>query len=133
MIFNSNRLAANAAQTAAAIEGAGLGPARHGETLYLQGDVAPGSAKDPRRAAISARYCVVAMAGDQLGDFSDLFNARTLSRAGSPPLRRHGPLRRPVGQWLVHALQPGLRPGHARQFRRCLPGRPPLDRSARRK
>jgi 5'-nucleotidase (lipoprotein e(P4) family) len=79
VIFNSNRQAANAAQTAAAIEGAGLGPARHGETLFLQGDVAPGSAKDPRRAAVSQRYCVIAMAGDQLGDFSDLFNARTLS------------------------------------------------------
>ncbi len=32
-----------------------------------------------RHAAIAARYCVVAMAGDQLGDFSDLFNVRTLS------------------------------------------------------
>ncbi len=79
VIFNSNRQAANAAQSAAAIEGAGLGPARHGETMFLQGDVAPGSAKDPRRAAIAGRYCVVAMAGDQLGDFSDLFNARSLS------------------------------------------------------
>ena len=45
----------------------------------MQGDVAPGSAKDPRRAAIAERFCVIAMAGDQLGDFSDLFNARTLS------------------------------------------------------
>jgi len=79
IIFNSNRMAANAAQTAAAIEGAGLGPAVHGETLFLQGDHGRGSAKDPRRAAISTRYCVIAMAGDQLGDFSDLFNARTLS------------------------------------------------------
>jgi 5'-nucleotidase (lipoprotein e(P4) family) len=79
VIFNSNRLAANAAETEAAINDAGLGPAVHGETLYLQGDVAPGSAKDPRRASIAAHYCVIAMAGDQLGDFSDLFNARTLS------------------------------------------------------
>lgn len=79
VIFNSNRMAANAAANGAAIEGAGLGPARHGETMFLQGDVAPGSAKDPRRAAIAARYCVVAMAGDQLGDFSDLFNTRSLS------------------------------------------------------
>ena len=79
VIFNSNRLAANAAQSEAALNGAGLGPARHGETLFLQGDVAPGSGKDPRRAAIAQRYCVIAMAGDQLGDFSDLFNARTLA------------------------------------------------------
>jgi len=81
VIFNSNRLAANAAASEAALNGAGLGPARHGATLWLQNDVAPGSAKDPRRAAISARYCVIAMAGDQLGDFSDLFNARGLAVA----------------------------------------------------
>ncbi|MEA3011791.1 MAG: hypothetical protein QOD42_336 [Sphingomonadales bacterium] len=91
VIFNSNRQAAAAAQTEAALDGANLGPATHGETLYLQGDVAPGSAKDPRRAAISSLYCVIALAGDQLGDFSDLFNARTLSvpdrrrYATSPP------------------------------------------------
>ena len=79
VIFNSNRLVANARATEAALNGAGLGPAAHGRTLWLQGDIAPGSAKDPRRAAIASRYCVVAMAGDQLGDFSDLFNARDLS------------------------------------------------------
>jgi len=79
VIFNSNRTAENAGQTAAALEVAGLGPARHGETLYLKGDVAPGSGKDPRRAAIAQRYCVVAMAGDQLGDFSDRFNERSLA------------------------------------------------------
>jgi 5'-nucleotidase (lipoprotein e(P4) family) len=79
VIFNTNRLSANAAQTARAIEGAGIGPAKHGETLFLKGDAAPGSAKDPRRALIASRYCVIAMAGDQLGDFSDLFNARDLA------------------------------------------------------
>jgi 5'-nucleotidase (lipoprotein e(P4) family) len=79
VIFNSNRMAATASQSEAALNDAGLGPARHGRTLWLQGDVAPGSAKDPRRAAISRRYCVVAMAGDQLGDFSDLFNAHALA------------------------------------------------------
>lgn len=75
VVFNTNRAAANAAETQQAIEGAGLGPAVHGETLYLQGDDATGSHKDGRRAMIAARYCVVAMGGDQLGDFSDLFNA----------------------------------------------------------
>ena len=91
VIFNTNRTAANAAFTERMLDGAGVGPARHGETLYLSGDVAPGSGKDPRRAAISGRYCVVAMAGDQLGDFSDLFNARGLpvaarrAAAASPP------------------------------------------------
>jgi 5'-nucleotidase (lipoprotein e(P4) family) len=81
VIFNSNRMAVRAAASEAALNGAGVGPARHGETLWLQGDVAAGSAKDPRRAAISRRYCVIAMAGDQLGDFSDLFNARALAVA----------------------------------------------------
>src|SRR6478735_2757673 len=57
---------------------AGLGEAKAGDTLLLQGDVAPGSGKDPRRAATAAKYCVLAMGGDQLGDFSDLFNARGL-------------------------------------------------------
>jgi 5'-nucleotidase (lipoprotein e(P4) family) len=78
VIYNTNRQSANAAQNEAAIVGAGLGPARHRDTLFLQGDIAPGSAKDPRRAAISERYCVIAMAGDQLGDFSDLFNVRNM-------------------------------------------------------
>jgi 5'-nucleotidase (lipoprotein e(P4) family) len=85
VIFNTNRMAATAAQTEALLNEAGLGPAVHGDTLWLQGDVAAGSGKDPRRAAIAARYCVIAMAGDQLGDFSDLFNARTLP----VPDRRH--------------------------------------------
>lgn len=81
VIFNSNRSAANATQNEAALNHAGLGPAVHGRTLWLQGDVVPGSAKDPRRTAIARRYCVIAMAGDQLGDFSDLFNARVLDVA----------------------------------------------------
>ena len=75
VIFNSNRNAATAAFTERALAAAGLGPARHGETLFLRGDAPGGSAKDARRATIAARYCVIAMAGDQLGDFSDLFNA----------------------------------------------------------
>jgi 5'-nucleotidase (lipoprotein e(P4) family) len=75
VIFNTNRAAANAAATQAAIERAGMGPAVHGETLYLKGDDDSGSRKDARRRTIAARYCVIAMGGDQLGDFSDLFNA----------------------------------------------------------
>jgi 5'-nucleotidase (lipoprotein e(P4) family) len=104
VIFNSNRLAAAAAENEAALNGAGLGPARHGSTLWLQGDAAPGSAKDPRRAAISARYCVIAMAGDQLGDFSDLFNARTLAIADRRRAAATGPLASLWGNgWFVLA------------------------------
>ncbi|MDP5279127.1 HAD family acid phosphatase [Sphingomonas sp. DG1-23] len=74
VIFNSNRSAASAAQTAAALEHAGLGPAALFDTLWLRGE-GETSGKDSRRQKIAQRYCVVAMAGDQLGDFSDLFNA----------------------------------------------------------
>jgi len=73
VIFNSNRAAVNAAGAEAALNAAGLGPAKHGETLFLNGDDANGSFKDGRRQTIAARYCVLAMAGDQLVDFSDLF------------------------------------------------------------
>jgi 5'-nucleotidase (lipoprotein e(P4) family) len=73
VIFNSNRAAVNAAGAEAALNAAGLGPAKHGETLFLSGDDDKGSFKDGRRQTIAARYCVLAMAGDQLVDFSDLF------------------------------------------------------------
>lgn len=81
VIFNSNRASANAAATVAAIDHAGLGPVKHGETLWLKGDADGGSGKDGRRRAIAARYCVVAMVGDQLGDFSDLFGDPRLTPA----------------------------------------------------
>lgn len=81
VIFNSNRVSANAAFTEAALDHAGFGPVKHGETLWLKGDLGSGSGKDSRRAAIAEKYCVVAMGGDQLGDFSDAF-------IGTPPQRR---------------------------------------------
>ncbi len=76
VIFNSNRSVAHAAETAAMLDRVGLGPVVHGDTLWLQGDAgSTDGGKDARRWAIAAKYCVVAMSGDQLGDFSDLFNA----------------------------------------------------------
>lgn len=89
VLFNTNRSAENAAFTEAALDHAGLGPARHGETLWLKGDLGSGSGKDSRRRAIAARYCVVAMGGDQLGDFSDLFTGTPQDRrakASSPAI-----------------------------------------------
>lgn len=83
VVFNTNRNAPNAAGTEAALNGAGVGPAKHGETLFMAGDDATGSRKDGRRATIAAKFCVIAMAGDQLGDFSDLFN-----KESSPMARR---------------------------------------------
>ena len=80
MIINTNRSAANAAGTIAALKFAGLGDFVLGDTLFLKDGA---SGKDGRRATISAKYCVVAMAGDQLGDFSDLF-----AKIASPAVRR---------------------------------------------
>jgi 5'-nucleotidase (lipoprotein e(P4) family) len=93
VIFNTNRSAANANATAAAIRNAGLGDAVHGETLFLKGDDAGGSKKDGRRAMIAERYCVIAMAGDQLGDFSDRFG-----EIASVPARRQAALTGEVGK-----------------------------------
>ncbi|WCP14215.1 Lipoprotein E [Sphingobium sp. AntQ-1] len=100
VIFNTNRSAANADATVRAIKAAGLGDAVHGQTLYLSGDDAMGSRKDGRRATIAARYCVIAMGGDQLGDFSDLFNAGPLNAEKAVPARRVATLQPPVaGLW----------------------------------
>jgi 5'-nucleotidase (lipoprotein e(P4) family) len=90
VVFNTNRLAANAAASEAAIAAAGLGPAKHGDTLYLKGDDALGTRKDGRREMIAQRFCVLAMGGDQLGDFSDLF------AIASAPERRAAVLAGPV-------------------------------------
>ncbi len=81
IIANTNRTAANAKGTEDALRAAGLGEFEHGKTLFLMGDTPGGSSKDGRRAIIADRYCVIAMAGDQLGDFSQLFNVPGLSVA----------------------------------------------------
>lgn len=78
VILNTNRGVDQAGPTAAQVAAAGLGRFSHPETLLLRGDADGAPGKDGRRAAIAARYCVIAMGGDQLGDFSDLFNARGL-------------------------------------------------------
>ncbi|MBN8807063.1 MAG: acid phosphatase [Sphingomonas sp.] len=96
VIFNSNRSAMNAAATSWALTIAGLGPAVHGDTLWLKGDAgSTGSGKDARRWAISARYCVIAMVGDQLGDFSDLFNAADMT-----PMQRRQAIALPLVRML---------------------------------
>ena len=78
VVANTNRSAANAKGSEDTLRAAGLGEFKHGETLFLMGDDAGGSSKDPRRATIASRYCVIILAGDQLGDFSQQFNARDL-------------------------------------------------------
>lgn len=79
VIFNTNRSSQNAAGSEATIIAEGAGPAKHLDTLFLMGDIDGASGKDGRRAHIASRYCVVAMAGDQMGDFWDRFNAKDLS------------------------------------------------------
>lgn len=91
VVFNTNRPAARAAATEAALSAAGLGPATHGTTLFLAGDDAMGAKRDGRRARIAARYCVIAQGGDQLGDFSDLFDAGL-----TPAARREATLLAPL-------------------------------------
>lgn len=74
VIANTNRSSANAKGSEDTLRAAGLGEFKHGDTLFLMGDDADGSSKDGRRATISARYCVIVLGGDQLGDFSQQFN-----------------------------------------------------------
>lgn len=75
VIFVTDRGEAHAAATAKMLADVGLGATVPGETLFSAGEGPFGSRKDPRRAAIGSLHCVLAMAGDQLGDFSDLFDA----------------------------------------------------------
>ncbi len=81
VIANTNRSAANAKGSEDTLRAAGLGDFKHGETLFLMGDDATESNKDGRRATIAAKYCVIILAGDQLGDFSQQFNVRDLPAA----------------------------------------------------
>jgi 5'-nucleotidase (lipoprotein e(P4) family) len=89
VIANTNRSAANAKGTEDALRMAGLGEFKHQETLYLMGDDAMGSSKDGRRAAIAAKYCIIALGGDQLGDFAQAFNMKSLSVADRRKLATH--------------------------------------------
>lgn len=89
IIANTNRTTANAKGTQDALRMAGLGEFKHQETLYLMGDDASGSSKDGRRAAIASKFCVIALGGDQLGDFAQAFNMKGLSVADRRKLATH--------------------------------------------
>jgi 5'-nucleotidase (lipoprotein e(P4) family) len=84
IIVNTNRSNANIQGSADTLKAAGLGEFAHGRTLYLRGDAPGGSGKDGRRYMISDNYCVIALAGDQLGDIADIFNDKALT----PPERK---------------------------------------------
>lgn len=84
IIVNTNRSNTNYAGTADTLKAAGLGEFAHGSTLFLRGDAPDGSGKDGRRYMISDNYCIIALAGDQLGDIADIFNDKALT----PPERK---------------------------------------------
>jgi hypothetical protein len=73
-IYNTNRTTNMTDGVIASLVAVGLETPVHGETLFLNGDDAMRGNKDGRRATIAGKWCVVAMAGDQLADFSELFN-----------------------------------------------------------
>lgn len=101
-IVNTNRSAANAAGTVSMLRAAHLGSFVHGRTLFLEGDDQEKGSKDGRRARIAARYCVIAMAGDQLGDFSNAFNDPTLTAGQRRAAATTGPASRLWGRgWFL--------------------------------
>jgi len=79
VIYNTNRTTANAELTARALEFAGFDKPVPGRDLFT--DANGGGKKDARRAAIAETYCVIALGGDQMGDFSDLFDPKPVDIA----------------------------------------------------
>ena len=115
VVYNTNRDDEDAAATAVTIVNAGLPPGEIKTTLFHRGDVDGQSGKDGRRSHIAERYCVVAMVGDQLGDFSDHFNRRGIGTQERRAAAETGALAALWGNgWYLlsnPAYGPGLRGG----------------------
>jgi 5'-nucleotidase (lipoprotein e(P4) family) len=115
VIYNTNRDDEDAAATAATIVNAGLPSGVIRESLFHRGDADGQSGKDGRRTYIAQRFCVVAMAGDQLGDFSDHFNLRGIGVQERRQLAGSGAIANLWGNgWFLlsnPAYGPGLRGG----------------------
>jgi 5'-nucleotidase (lipoprotein e(P4) family) len=115
VVYNTNRDDEDAAATAATIVNAGLPAGIIKDTLFHRGDVDGESGKDGRRTHIAQRFCVVAMVGDQLGDFSDAFNRRGIAVQERRGLAGTGPIAGLWGNgWFLlsnPAYGPGLRGG----------------------
>lgn len=71
VIYASARSPAGAAGITALLDHLGLGPAELGNTLFLHADSKTVGIDDAVRQAIAARYCVIAIAGDESSDFSN--------------------------------------------------------------
>lgn len=100
-IYITNRTANMTSAVIAALVSVGLDAPVHGETLLLNGDDALRGNKDGRRSSIAGKWCVVAMAGDQLADFSELFN-RIVSVADRRRAALSGPIAAEWGRgWFV--------------------------------
>ena len=73
-VYNTNRTTDMGELVADTIAGFGLDRPVVGETLFLNGMDDMGGNKDGRRWRIAERFCVLAMAGDQIGDFTSLLD-----------------------------------------------------------
>lgn len=75
VIFSSYRAPDSAPAVTAVLDRLGLGPAEPGRTLFLRGgDNGESASDDATRRAIARNHCVIALVGDELGEFSDLFD-----------------------------------------------------------
>lgn len=75
VIFTTARAPAGGPGIRALLDRLGFGTAEPGRTLMMRGGAADPSADDHVRTAIASSYCVVAIVGDALGEFSDRFDA----------------------------------------------------------
>lgn len=71
VMFSSARSPTNSAAMASALTQLGFGPIEPERMLHLRGS----QDGDAVRQAMSTTHCVIAIVGDELGDFSDLFDA----------------------------------------------------------
>lgn len=74
-IFMSAREQTGAPDAARLLDQLGLGPVVPGTTLFLRGGV-PEMTGDQVRHSVAKRYCVIAIVGDSLSEFSDQFDRR---------------------------------------------------------
>lgn len=83
VIFTTARSPESAPAVRAVLDRLGFGTAELGRTLMMRGGSAEPDADDRIRTTVASSYCVVALVGDALGDFSDKFD--TPDNAGRRP------------------------------------------------